>query len=181
MRMKTGCLTPMQASVQPIIHFGMMLVKKPKWSRNQNGKMNLQLDGEEIQQLQNQQGSNICKNWNNIVWVELVERDLGESNYESGVEIRAQVVETDSLAAARETNPLCPFCENLFEEAPLAELIKEEIEERECSRLQLGARIRGSNRRDHLRKVERGVQRLSNQLVEEVARHLNDLGMARIW
>ena len=45
---------------------------------------------------------------------------FGQSAYESGVEIRAQVVETDStMASARETNSLCPFCENLFDEAPL--------------------------------------------------------------
>ena len=46
------------------------------------------------------------------------------------------------MAEVRELEPLCPFCENLFEEAPLlAELILESIGESECTRLQLGARI----------------------------------------
>ena len=107
---------------------------------------------------------------------------FGQSAYESGVEIRAQVVETDStMASARETNPLCPFCENLFEEAPLlAELIKEEIGERECSRLQLGARIPKdqTEAEDHLRKRfgAGGSAPLKSSLVEEVARQLSDLG-----
>ena len=107
---------------------------------------------------------------------------FGQSVYESGVEIRAQVVETDStMASAREINPLCPFCENLFEEAPLlAELIKEEIGDRECSRLQLGARIPKdqTEAEDHLRKRfgAGGSAPLKSSLVEEVARQLSDLG-----
>jgi len=107
---------------------------------------------------------------------------FGQSTYESGVEIRAQVVETDStMASARESNSLCPFCENLFEEAPLlAELIKEEIGERECSRLQLGARIPKdqTEAEDHLRKRfgAGGSTPLKSSLVEEVARQLSDLG-----
>ena len=107
---------------------------------------------------------------------------FGQSNYESGLEIRSQVVETDStMASAREVNPLCPLCENLFEEAPLlAELIKEEIGERECSRLQLGARIPKdqTEAEDHLRKRfgAGGSAPLKSSLVEEVARNLTDLG-----
>ena len=107
---------------------------------------------------------------------------FGQSNYESGVEIRASVVDTDStMATARESNPLCPFCENLFDEAPLlAELIKEEIGDRECSRLQLGARIPKdqTEAEDHLRKRfgAGGSAPLKSSLVEEVARQLNDLG-----
>ena len=107
---------------------------------------------------------------------------FGQSVYESGVEIRTQVVETDStMASAREINPLCPFCENLFEEASLlAELIKEEIGDRECSRLQLGARIPKDQTEveDHLRKRfgAGGSAPLKSSLVEEVARQLSDLG-----
>ena len=110
---------------------------------------------------------------------------FGQSNLESGIEIRASVVEIDStMANAREENPLCPFCENLFDEAPLlAELIQESIGERECSRLQLGARIPKdqSEAEDHLRKRfgAGGSAPLKSSLVEEVARQLGELGMGQ--
>ena len=110
---------------------------------------------------------------------------FGQSNLESGIEIRASVVETDStMANAREETPLCPFCENLFDEAPLlAELIQESIGERECSRLQLGARIPKdqSEAEDHLRKRfgAGGSAPLKSSLVEEVARQLGELGMGQ--
>ncbi|MGB1549430.1 MAG: tRNA pseudouridine(54/55) synthase Pus10, partial [Candidatus Poseidoniaceae archaeon] len=78
----------------------------------------------------------------------------------------------------------CPFCENLFDEAPLlAELIQESIGERECSRLQLGARIPKdqSEAEDHLRKRfgAGGSSPLKSSLVEEVARQLGELGMGQ--
>ena len=110
---------------------------------------------------------------------------FSQSNYESGIEIRAGVVEIDStMSNAREDSPLCPLCENLFEEAPLlAELIKESIGERECSRLQLGARIPKdqSEAEDHLRKRfgAGGSAPLKSSLVEEVARQLGELGMGQ--
>ena len=110
---------------------------------------------------------------------------FGQSNLESGIEIRASVVETDStMANAREETPLCPFCENLFDEAPLlAELIQESVGERECSRLQLGARISKdqSEAEDHLRKRfgAGGSAPLKSSLVEEVARQLGELGMGQ--
>lgn len=110
---------------------------------------------------------------------------FGQSNLESGIEIRASVVETDStMANAREETPLCPFCENLFDEAPLlAELIQESVGERECSRLQLGARIPKdqSEAEDHLRKRfgAGGSAPLKSSLVEEVARQLGELGMGQ--
>ena len=105
-----------------------------------------------------------------------------QSNYESGVEIRNSVVELDkTMENAREDSPLCPFCENLFEEAPLlAQLISEAIGERECSRLQLGARIPKdqTEAEDFLRKKygAPGSAPLKSSLVEEVARQLKDLG-----
>ena len=107
---------------------------------------------------------------------------FGQSTYESGVEIRAQVVATDStMSSARQTIPLCPFCENLFDEAALlAQLIKEKIGERECSRLQLGARIPKdqTEAEDHLRKRfgAGGSAPLKSSLVEEVAHQLKSLG-----
>ena len=110
---------------------------------------------------------------------------FGQSDLESGIEIRASVVEADStMVNARENEPLCPFCENLFEEAPLlAELIYESIGERDCSRLQLGARIPKdhSEAEDHLRKRfgAGGSSPLKSSLVEEVARQLGELGMGQ--
>ena len=110
---------------------------------------------------------------------------FGQSNLESGIEIRASVVETDStMSGAREETPLCPFCENLFDEAPLlAELIHESIGDRDCSRLQLGARIPKdqTEAEDHLRKRfgAGGSSPLKSSLVEEVARQLGELGMGQ--
>ena len=104
---------------------------------------------------------------------------FGQSILESGIEIRNSVVETDStMSQARELEPLCPFCENLFEEAPLlAELIKEAVGERECFRLQLGARIPKdqTEAEDHLRKRfgAGGSLPLKSSLVEEFAHQLN--------
>ena len=106
---------------------------------------------------------------------------FSQSNLESGIEIRASVIEGDStMAQARESEPLCPFCENLFEEASLlAELIKEAVGERECFRLQLGARIPKdqTEAEDHLRKRfgAGGSSPLKSSLVEEVARQLKEI------
>ena len=106
---------------------------------------------------------------------------FGQSALESGIEIRNTIIERDStMSKAREAEPLCPFCENLFEEAPLlAELIKEAVGERECFRLQLGARIPKdqTEAEDHLRKRfgAGGSTPLKSSLVEEVARQLNDI------
>ena len=107
---------------------------------------------------------------------------FGQTIYESGVEVRNQVIEADStMAEAREIEPLCPFCENLFEEAPLlAELISESIGESECTRLQLGARIPKdqTEAEDHLRKRfgAPGSAPLKSSLVEEVAHQLKASG-----
>ena len=106
---------------------------------------------------------------------------FGQSDLESGIEIRNSVIEGDStMAQAREVEPLCPFCENLIEEAPLlAQLIKEAVGERECFRLQLGARIPKdqTEAEDHLRKRfgAGGSAPLKSSLVEEVARQLKEI------
>lgn len=103
---------------------------------------------------------------------------FGQNFLESGIEIRASVVESDStMLSARENEPLCPFCENLFEEAPLlAQIIHEEIGEHECDRLQLGARFPKDQAEveDHLRKRfgAGGSAALKTSLVEEVAAQL---------
>ena len=102
-----------------------------------------------------------------------------QSNLESGIEIRASVVGSDAtMGQIREKEPLCPFCENLFEEAPLlAELIKETLGERECFRMQLGARIPKdqTEAEDHIRKRfgAGGSAALKASLVDEIAHQLS--------
>ena len=68
---------------------------------------------------------------------------FGQTLEEAGAGVRASVVEQDEhLATAREDEPLCPFCENLFEEVDLlADIIFDSLEPYDLSRLQLGARF----------------------------------------
>ena len=104
-----------------------------------------------------------------------------QSNLESGIEVRELVVERDSIMdKARELEPLCPFCENLFEEAKLlAELVNETIGSHECDRLQLGARFPKdqTEAEDHLRKRfgAGGSAALKVSLTEEIATQLRTI------
>ena len=99
---------------------------------------------------------------------------------ESGVEIRASVVQRDShLENARTEIPLCPFCENLYEEADLlADIIHDSIQPYEATRLQLGARIPKDQiaAEEELRKRlgAGGSDALKSGLVTEIARNIND-------
>ncbi|MDP6362932.1 MAG: tRNA pseudouridine(54/55) synthase Pus10 [Candidatus Poseidoniaceae archaeon] len=99
---------------------------------------------------------------------------------ESGAEIRASVVRRDShLENARTEIPLCPFCENLYEEADLlADIIHDAIQPYEATRLQLGARIPKDQiaAEEELRKRlgAGGSDALKSGLVTEIARNLND-------
>jgi tRNA pseudouridine synthase 10 len=108
-------------------------------------------------------------------------KKFGQSFVDSGNEIRASIVESDStMSNARELEPLCQFCENLMEEAPLlAEIINESIGNKECNRLQLGARFPKdqTEAEDHLRKRfgAGGSAALKSTLVDEVASHLRKL------
>ncbi len=101
---------------------------------------------------------------------------------ESGIEIRNDVTTADStLNNIREEEPLCPFCENLFEEIPLiSELIIESVGDKECSRLQLGSRIPKDQTEveDHMRKRYGAANStpLKSALIEEVAKHLKQSG-----
>ena len=101
---------------------------------------------------------------------------------ESGIEIRNDVTTADStLKNIREEEPLCPFCENLFEEIPLiSELIIESVGDKECSRLQLGSRIPKdqTEAEDHMRKRYGAANStpLKSSLVEEIAKHLKESG-----
>ncbi|MBT7262684.1 MAG: hypothetical protein HN883_02085, partial [Euryarchaeota archaeon] len=102
-----------------------------------------------------------------------------QSIEQSGVEIRATVVERDShLANAREEEPLCPFCENLYEESELlAEIIFDSLSPYELSRLQLGARIPKDQMEEEEEMRKRfgagGSDALKSGLVNSIAQHLN--------
>ena len=99
---------------------------------------------------------------------------------ESGAEIRSSVVRRDShLETVRTEIPLCPFCENLYEEANLlADIIHDAIQPYQATRLQLGARIPKDQieGEEELRKRlgAGGSDALKSGLVTEIARNLND-------
>ena len=102
-----------------------------------------------------------------------------QSIEQSGLEIRTTVVERDShLANAREEEPLCPFCENLYEESELlAEIIFDSLSPYEVSRLQLGARIPKDQMEEEEEMRKRfgagGSDALKSGLVQCIAQHLN--------
>jgi tRNA pseudouridine(54/55) synthase len=102
-----------------------------------------------------------------------------QSIEQSGLEIRTTVVERDShLANAREEEPLCPFCENLYEESELlAEIIFDSLSPYELSRLQLGARIPKDQMEAEEEMRKRfgagGSDALKSGLVQCIAQHLN--------
>ena len=106
-------------------------------------------------------------------------RAYGQTLEEAGQTIRASVLERDGyLDNARENEPLCPFCENLFEEVDLlADLIFEAIEPYEVSRLQLGARVPKDQVEDEENLRKRlgagGSDALKPSLVEEIGKRLN--------
>lgn len=107
-------------------------------------------------------------------------RTYGQSLEEAGRDVRASVLERDShLANARELEPLCPFCENLFEEVDLlADIIYEAIEPYEVSRLQLGARVPKDQVEDEEKLRKRlgagGSDALKPSLVEEIGKRLKN-------
>ena len=107
-------------------------------------------------------------------------RAYGQTLEEAGQTIRASVLERDSfLAGARESEPLCPFCENLFEEVDLlADLIYEAIEPYDVSRLQLGARVPKDQVEDEENLRKRlgagGSDALKPSLVEEIGKRLKE-------
>jgi len=70
-------------------------------------------------------------------------RSFQQSNEASGEHIRESVSEGNQrLLSIREEIPLCPFCENLFEEVDLlADVIGDALEGYEIQKLQIGARF----------------------------------------
>ena len=107
-------------------------------------------------------------------------RTYGQSMVEAGASVRASVVELDGyLADARERDPLCPFCENLFDEVDLlADIIYDALEPYDVGRLQLGARFP----KDQIEEEEKlrkrmgasGSDALKPALVEEIGLRLKD-------
>jgi tRNA pseudouridine synthase 10 len=70
-------------------------------------------------------------------------RSFQQTDEESGQVVRSTITEgNERLLNIRQEIPLCPFCENLFEEASLlAELIQDALASFEINKLQIGARI----------------------------------------
>ena len=106
-------------------------------------------------------------------------RTYGQTLEEAGQGIRASVVEQDShLNNIREDEPLCPFCENLFEEVDLlADIIFDALEPYDLSRLQLGARFPKDQMEEEEKMRKRlgagGSDPLKSSLVDEIGKRLN--------
>jgi len=104
----------------------------------------------------------------------------GQSMEAAGKEVRQAVLDRDAhLASARDDVPLCPFCENLFEEVELlTDIIFDAVQPYELSRLQLGARFPKdqTESEDELRKRfgAGGSEALKAALVNAIARRLNE-------
>ena len=109
----------------------------------------------------------------------------GKKRYEqsieqSGIEIRNTVEKGDSHLSEIRTNiPICPYCENLFEEIELlSDIIFDSIEPYEFQRLQLGARFpkEQTEEEDLQRKKHAagGSDGLKTGLVAEIAKRLSE-------
>ena len=98
---------------------------------------------------------------------------------DSGQEVRQTVVSANKqLTDVRENIPLCPLCENLFEESDLlADIIYDAIQPYQIKRLQLGTRFPKDQveEEDNMRKRfgAGGSDGLKTGLVAEIARNLN--------
>ena len=70
-------------------------------------------------------------------------RSFQQSNEESGRQVRESICEGNQrLMKIREEIPLCPFCENLFEEVDLlADVIEDALAGYDIQKLQIGARF----------------------------------------
>ena len=106
-------------------------------------------------------------------------RMFGQSLEEAGAGVRASVIEQDHhLANAREMQPLCPFCENLYQEIELlTDIIFDAIKPYDLLRIQLGARFPKdqTDTEEDLRKRlgAGGSEPLKSSLVEEIGARLS--------
>jgi len=101
-----------------------------------------------------------------------------QSLVDSGEEIRQSVLEQDShLISAREETPLCPLCENLFDEvALLSEVLQDALQPYEYKRLQLGIRF-PKDQVDHEEEMRKrfgaaGSDSLKGSLVSVLSREV---------
>jgi tRNA pseudouridine synthase 10 len=107
-------------------------------------------------------------------------RIYGQSFEDAGAGVRASVVEQDQhMANARKAAPLCPFCENLFEEVDLlADIIHDAVGPYDLTRLQLGARFPKdqTDTEEDLRKRlgAGGSEPLKSALVDQIGARLKD-------
>ncbi len=102
-----------------------------------------------------------------------------QSIEQAGIAIRTSILRGDShLEKIREDNPLCPFCENLYQESELlADIIFDSLHPYELKRVQLGARFP----KDQMESEEEirkrfgagGSDALKTGLVAEIAKNLN--------
>ena len=103
---------------------------------------------------------------------------FSQSIEESGREIRETVVSANKqLVDVRVNIPLCPLCENLFEESDLlADIIYDAIQPYQIKRLQLGTRFPKDQVEDEDNQRKRfgagGSDGLKTGLVAEIARNL---------
>lgn len=98
---------------------------------------------------------------------------------QAGESIRTSILRGDThLEKIREENPLCPFCENLFQESDLlADIIFDALEPYELKRVQLGARFPKDQitAEEEIRKRfgAGGSDALKTGLVMEIGKNLN--------
>ena len=106
-------------------------------------------------------------------------KSFGQSLLEAGKDSRKIVIERDpNMSDSRDPETVCPFCEELFEEIDLlSDLIASELENYECSRLQIGAQFPKDQAEveDDLRKRfgAAGSLPLKSSLTDEIARTLS--------
>ncbi len=99
---------------------------------------------------------------------------------QAGENIRISIIRGDThLEKIREDNPLCPFCENLYQESGLlADIIYDSLKPYELKRVQLGARFP----KDQIENEEEirkrfgagGSDALKPGLVAEIAKNLSN-------
>ncbi|MCS5533799.1 MAG: hypothetical protein NZ736_06040, partial [Candidatus Poseidoniaceae archaeon] len=106
-------------------------------------------------------------------------KSFDQTIQQAGIDIRTSILRGDShLEKTREDNPLCPFCENLFQESELlADIIFDSLNPYEVKRVQLGARFPKDQMENEEEIRKRfgagGSDALKGGLVAEIAKNLS--------